>query len=203
LKQFFLDSTRYGFALAMPMLLILAVFGDVILRIWMGPRYEHGITMTIIAVCFMLPVAQGVSMRIMMGTNSHGRVAIISLLITLVVFSAVLLYIDQTEWSLRNAALLAGLPLAVGNGMAVPFFACRQMHVGFAEYLRNAWSVPVMCNLVFVIVLFSARLLFPGNLLVAFVAGSSVGLLMLAVLYWFYLLSPQLRNRLIGLVRRR
>lgn len=202
LKQFYLDATRYGFAFTLPMLLTLAVFGDVILRLWMGPRYEQGATLAIISGCYLLPVAQGASMRILMGTNSHGRVALKSLLITLMVFAVVSLYIYRTGWSLESAALLAGLPLAVGNGLLVPFFACRQLDVGIAEYLRNSLSAPVMCNIVFVSVLFFARLLFPDNLLMAFVAGVSIGLLMLAVLYWFYLLSPQLRDQLGGMVRR-
>lgn len=202
LKLFYLDATRYGFALTMPLLLVLGVFGDVILSIWMGPRYAQGITLAIIAGCYLLPVAQGVSMHIMMGTNSHGRVALMSLVITLLVFSAVALYIYSAGWTLERAALLAGLPLVAGNGLLVPFFACRQLKVGIVEYVRSSLSVPVLCNIAFAFILISARPIFSDNYILAFAAGVSVGLLVLSALYWKFLLSTQLRDKIRGMIGR-
>jgi len=202
LRKFYLESTRYGFALAMPMMLVLAVFGDVILKLWMGPRYEQGLTLAILAACYLLPVAQNVSMRIMMGTNSHGRVALLSLVIAMAVFAGVSLYIDGTAWTLERAAFLAGLPLIVANGFVVPFFACRQLGVGPAEYLRNSLTVPVLCNAALLAVLVSARLLWPDHPLLAFGVGTVAGLAMLAILYWFYLLSSGMRLQVGGIFRR-
>lgn len=197
ISHFLMETTRYGVAFTLPILLFLSIFSDLILQIWMGPQYAHGLVLTILAAGYFLPISQNSVMRILMGMNFHGRIGLLNLGVAIAGFSLGAIIVNAVGWSLVGAALLVAIPLTIGNGIIVPIYACRKLGVPLTEYLRRAFLGPAVCALPFGLCLVSSRVLFPDNALATFGIGSAVGALVLGVLYWRYMLSEQLRSRLL------
>ncbi|MEW5757412.1 MAG: hypothetical protein AB1810_14040 [Pseudomonadota bacterium] len=193
LREFLLTSTKYGVAFTLPIVLLLVCFGDVVLDLWMGPEYANWWLMTIFALGYFLPVSQGSVYRVLMGMGHHGKVAVLSLLLSIATFIAGALLIDRLGWDLIGAALLVTVPLTLSNGILLPIFACRKLEIPLHNYLGQVFLRPIALNAVFFLVLVACRWFFGDTpllgLLIACVTGGAV----LAVMYWWYLVPAQVR----------
>ncbi len=198
LKQFLIDTTRYGVAFTLPMVMVLGVFGDHVLRIWMGPNYEAGTLLAILAAGYFLPVSQSPTLRILMGMNLHGRVALLNLLVIVGIYGTGAVWFSLSGWTLERACILIAVALTVGNGITIPVYACRQLNIPLNRYIREVFSVPVSCGVAFALWLMVAGWVFPGHGMGEFVLGGFVGVLLLGGLYWRWLLPESVRMRLLG-----
>ena len=200
LKQFFLDTTKYAAAVVFPIALFLIVFGDYILRIWMGPRYEYGLVLSILAIGYVLPVSQSPALRILIGTDSHGKIGAISLLasLTVLLLGAAILYF--TKWSLISGAILLAVSLTIGNGILVPAYACYKFGISLKEYISLSFSVPVICTIALGAVFVLIRYLFFENMFVALGCGISFGAIIISILYWRFMLPEDFQNRIMQTV---
>lgn len=198
LRKFMIDSTRYGVALTLPMVMVLGVFGDHILRMWMGPNYEAGPLLAVLAAGYFLPVSQSPTLRILMGMNLHGRVALLNLLVIVVVYTTGVAVLAVWGWSLLGAGCLVAVSLTAGNGITIPVFACRKLGVPLREYVREVFTIPVSCGVVFALWLTAAHFMFPGRGVGEFLVGSLGGVVLLGTLYWYWLLPDSWRVRLLG-----
>ena len=196
LKQFFLDTTKYGVAILFPITLILVTFGDIIITLWMGSQYAHNGVLTILAIGYFLPTSQSSVMRILIGINLHGRIGLISLLVSLTVFALGMIVVNATGWSLVNGALLIAIPLTIGNGIVVPVYACRQFNIPLMEYILYIFYVPFLCSLALGVILFFSRILFPDNMYAMLGFGSVVGCLVTGGLYWCFILPESFRMKI-------
>ncbi len=192
-REFMIKSARYGVAFTLPFVLLLVCFGDVVLDVWMGQEYADWLLMTILAIGYFLPVSQGTVYKILMGMGHHGKVALISLLLSLVTFASAALLIEQLGWSLISAALLVTIPLTLSNGILLPVYACRKLDIPLWTYVRQVFLRPLALNGIFLMVLAGCRVLFADNLLAGLALGCVVGGFVLAVLYWRYLVPAQVR----------
>lgn len=197
LRKFFFETTRYGIALTLPVVIFLVLFGDLILYFWMGEKYVHGIVLAILAIGYFLPVSQNSVMRILMGLNLHGRIALINLSVTLAVFVAGLLIISSIGWSIELVAIHIAISLTAGNGLIVPYLACGRLNIPIADYLRNAFFVPVVCSGVFAGWLLFIRILIPANPIIATICALSGGSILMAGLYFRFLIQKSFRRNII------
>ena len=196
LKQFLLESNRFSVAVVLPITLFFIVYGDIILTIWMGPHYAAGGVFAILAIGYFLPVSQSSVLRILVGMNLHGRIGLYSLLVCMGAFTLGIVILNFLGWSLINAALLIALPLTLGNGIMMPFFACRQFGITFREYVHYVFFTPFLCSLAFVCVLLISRAAFSGHLILTIGFGAVAGGIILALLYWRFLLPDRYRMRI-------
>jgi O-antigen/teichoic acid export membrane protein len=196
IRELFLRSTRYGMAMALPILLVLAIFGDVVLHIWMGPDYAQTALIVVLAAGYCLPVTQVTGLRILVGLNRHGRVGQWSVAISLFALVIGGLTLNSVGWSMVGAALLVTLPLTITYGIISPLQACKELGIPLADYIRQVFKVPVLCGCALAACLFSARWLLPHNEIAALLAGSSAGFLALSVLYWRLLLTVDHKTRI-------
>lgn len=203
LRQFLLETARYGVAFTFPIILVLVIFGDVILRFWMGPGYIEGLVLAIVALGYFLPMSQSSVMRVLIGMNLHGKVGLLSVGVTLICLCAGYVVIDRTEWSLPKAAILISLPLMIANGVLVPILACRRVGVRLVNYFTHAFLPPLALGIAFGFCLALSRRLIPDNGLLALLAGGTMGGLVLVVLYWWFLFPVMFREKVCGLVRTR
>ena len=196
LRQFFLDTTRYGVAFTLPLLLLLAIDGDIILQIWMGINYAQGQVVLVLALGFLLPISQSSVMRILMGMNLHGRIGLISLLISIIVFCLGAFIVDAAGWSLASVAALTGASLTVANGIVVPIYACGRLHVSIKDYVIASFAVPMACAVPYSICLILGRVIYPHSAFAALGFGSALGALVLGALYWKSMLPEKFREKL-------
>lgn len=196
LRSLFLQSTKFSVAITLPMVIVLTVFGDEILRVWMGHRYEQGVLLSILAIGYFLPISQQSAFTIMAGLNQHGRMG-------LVIFGVALCGIGLSAgiaifstWTLTWAASIVAVCLTVGHGVAFPVVACRKLDIRLGHYLRNSFLVPFACSLPFIGFLIGAKYMFMNSHKLAGVAGLPMGMLILAMFYWNYILTDAMRLRI-------
>lgn len=195
IRNLFVESSRYGVALALPAVLVLAIFGDVILGVWMGPDYAHGDLMAVLAFGYLLPASQSAGLRILVGMNRHGQIGWwgIGISISALVVGAVAL--RWMGWSEVRAALLIVIPLTIAQGVIAPVVACRELGISARKYVRDVFAAPVACNVVFAAILLVTRQYLPISDELAFLVGCSAGGLILAGLYWRFIFTAGVKQR--------
>ncbi|MBZ5567601.1 MAG: oligosaccharide flippase family protein [Acidobacteriia bacterium] len=193
LRRFLSETSRFATFLAVPIVLILSIYSDMILRIWMGPRYEYGIILTIMAAGAFLQLSQQSVLNILTGLNMHGRISVISLIAAIAIFgmgAGVLMFVG---WSLTVAAVMIVVPLTIANGVVIPVFACRKLNVPILKYVRRVFVAPIACGIPFAACLVASRVLLGHRPWLAIISGCAVGTVVLAPLFWVYMLPERLR----------
>lgn len=184
LRRFFLTTTRYGVAFAIPLLLALIFYGDLILRIWMGARYSGSRVLAILALGYFLPTSQNSVREILTGLNRHGKVGLFGCVVSMVLFALGALLVDSLGWTLERAALLLSVSVAIGIGIAPGIYACKSLGIPYYQYLRNSFLSPVCCNLAFIACLLGMRkTLGDDNPITVLVVGGGISGFFLALLY--------------------
>lgn len=205
LRKLFIESHMYSNALTFPPIIILIVFGDYILNLWMGADYANGHLTAILAGGGLIYISQKPSMNILTGMNMHGKIGIILFTVTLGSYFVGLIYLEMTFWSLERAAIIFTVSNVLGYGVVLPWFACRRLHVSAIEYLKGTMLVPLACNLIFVVVLYLTRIYGMQHYILNMVFGSIVSLSVLSVLYWHFILPEKakfsVRNKMFGKVK--
>jgi O-antigen/teichoic acid export membrane protein len=202
LRELLMEGARLGTSLALPMVMFLVILGDPLLHLWMGPRYQQGLVLSVLALGFLLPVAQQPVLTILIGLNSHGRVGLANLAISGLGVAFGMLAVGRLGWGLLGGALGIAVPLLIGSGLLIPLYACRQLRTRPVEYVRRAFLGPLLCATPFGLCLLGARLLFGTRPALALVAGVAAGVLVLVPLYWRYVVPATLRVQVGRLVTR-
>jgi O-antigen/teichoic acid export membrane protein len=203
LRELLLRSVRVGMYLVLPLMLYLMVLGGPLLRVWMGPHYEEGAVLALLAAGHLLLVGQQPVLTILTGLDLHGRAGLVTLAAALVGVGFSVVGIAWLGWDLTGAAIAVGLPLTVGSGIVVPLYACARLHVPVRDYLRVAFLGPALSCLPFAAVLLVVRALLAARPLAALAAGGALGVLLLGPIYWRQVLPASMRDLLVGRPRSR
>ena len=193
LRSLLIRSVRYALYIALPATLVLVAFGDVILGIWMGPRYQNRAVLAILALGFLPTIAHMPALSILAGMNAHGRPGIAYLAAAVLAVGLTVVALGPLDLALAGAAAAVAIPLALANGIYLPVYACRRVGLPLGRYARKALRGPLSCALPFSLCLFGARGLLPDNPQAAAAWGCTLGFLVLAALYWVYVLPERIR----------
>jgi len=187
LRRFFLSASRYGVAFTMPILLLLILYGDLVLNLWMGTRYTGNAALMILALGYFLPISQSSVREVLTGLNQHGKIGLFTCCLSLALFIAGSLFFIQAGWTLNRAAILLALCLGLGIGIAPAYRACNSLNVPYIEYLRSSFAMPACCNAAFVLCLAAFRFLLGGSHpIIVLILGSSLSGIVLLALYLRY-----------------
>ena len=200
LRALVLSSARLGTALVAPMVLVLALLGDPILRTWMGARYEQGAVLAVLVGGMFLPVAQRPVATILIGMNRHGRLALANLVAAVCGVGLSLLNVAVLGWGLPGAALAIALPLTLGTGVFIPLYACRQLGIPVREYIRSSLQVPLASALPCALALLASRAWLGHRPLAAIAVGLVAGGLALVPFYWRYVLPGRIKHQVAAAV---
>jgi O-antigen/teichoic acid export membrane protein len=187
-------SLELAMYISLPLVLLLAIMGDVIVRLWMGSRYEPGLLVVILAVGHLTDMVSQPPVSILTGMNKHGRVGLVSL--ASAVSSAILgiLALAVLGWGLVGAALALTLPLTVTSGVWVPLHFCRVLGVPLRELL-GACLAPVLWSVPLAACLLAARVFLGHSPLLALALGMGTGGAVTGVAYWRHVIPASLRDR--------
>lgn len=178
--------------ISLPLIAVLAVLGEEIVLLWMGPEFVVTGLSWVLALLAALQIDFGVSSRVLAGLNLHGRITLIcfvsSTLIVAVLYLALRpLEIIETAW--------IGV-LALGLGVALPhyFLSCKTLGTPPGGYFRAVYLPTVVANGAFVIGLRFGHALFEaGDHAWAFAVGS-LDVAGLAAAYWYFSVSRSSRS---------
>ncbi len=200
LLKFLLQGARLGTALTLPMVLTLAILGDLIMLIWMGPRYAAGPLTIILALGHFGTVAMWPVTMILVGMNRHGWPAVATVTAAALSVLLGLLNAFVLGWGMTGAALAVALPL-LGSAAFVAIYACREFGVDGWTFVK-ALRAPIACGIPFALILLASRALWPGRPILAVLGGLALAGPMIVLLYWRFVIPEELKAQVSRLVAR-
>ena len=156
LSEFTLQTTKFSFAVTIPVICFFIIFGGVLIEVWMGPSYVDTELMITLSLGYVLVISQNSLVKILMGIDRHGAASAYVGLIVAFVFGMCFYYFEEKNWSLADAAILLTLPLSVAFGMFLPVYTCRILDISLLRYLKSSVFVPVLCNIPFIFLVLCA-----------------------------------------------
>jgi len=193
LRSLFVRVTELSLALALPVVLVLAVMGTPLLRVWMGEGYNLGLVTSILAVGHLGALTHHGTICLLSGVNAHGRAALTLLIASIAGLATSVLTVWVLDWGLVGAAIGMALCQAVAY-VVISVMAARVVRVRVGKYARDATWRPVLANAPFLAVLLGARMI--EDALLSLCVGACVGGLVLVVTYWYLVVPEFLKQRL-------
>jgi O-antigen/teichoic acid export membrane protein len=198
LRDLLIQATKFAAYFAMPLTVFLAILGTPILSLWMGPGYEPGPIMALLAAGNFLPLTLRPATHVRVGLNAHGRVGWASFAVAIAGVLAALVALGIFHTGLTGAALALVVPYALGNGVFVLVYACRRVGIPSMKFARAAFAGPAGCAIPLAIALWVVRVVFDGRPEYAVLAGMIASAAIIAPLYWVYALPNALRGRIVS-----
>jgi O-antigen/teichoic acid export membrane protein len=203
-QRLYVLSTKYSLMIAIPGAMTFMLFGDELLRAWMGQNYggPGGTLLAVMAIPQMLRVSQLAGYYVVTGLGKHRffGFSILIQAISGIVLAFVLAHV--MGFGLMGVAIGVSIPEVIGCGFFIPRYCCKTLGLRVRDQIRRAAVPVVLANLpllaCFVVadrtLVVNSRMMFLGLLSVAGViwAGSM----------WFFGLSGDERSIFLALVRR-
>ena len=183
-----------GAALSLPPVVFLSVMGGCILRVWMGAGYADNLLPVILAVGNLWAIANMPLQTILIGLDAHGPTALVSVLSSAACAAACWLLLGVAGVGLHPVSVCVALTLLLTDGAYVTFYTCRRIGVSPWKFLRQVWSVPLLCVAPFALCLLAARLFLPP--LWALACGVAAGAVVLPPTYWRWIFSGEIRAKI-------
>ena len=195
IRDLIIKATRYAAYVTLPMTVALVIVGGPVLRLWMGPRYDDGLLIAVLAMGYTGFIIQLPVMGILGGMNRHGRPGLANLAGCICAAVVVAIVVGPMKLGLVWVAIAATAPLLVVFVIYMPIYACRQAGIPVWRYVRKAFAGPVLCVIPFAACLMASRLFFQGNAALIVLVGCLTGLVFLIPTYWRWVLPRSLKNR--------
>lgn len=192
------QATRASACLGLPPVLVLAIMGDPILRLWMGSHYAAGVLVAVLAIGHLGEIVKQPTWNILVGTNMHGRAAAMSLASSSIAVLLCALALGPFQGGLVSAALALTLPLTLVESLCTTFYACHSLKIPFGRFLVRVWRLPLLSCLPFAACLFGARAAFPQEPFLCLAAGLLTGGVLLAGIYWTWVFPESIKRRAWG-----
>lgn len=202
LKALVIKTSRFGFAIILPFVVVLSLAGGPVLRLWMGPSYEARTVLAILMVGHLLSHAQRGTFGVLTGLNQHGLAALWELGAAILSIGIGLLFVVVFEWGLVGAATAVALAVTVGGGLAPAVLACRAVGLSLSDYARQVMILPMIAVTPLGVALLICGWMFADRPYLHLIVGLAVGGLLTAPIYWRYILTDSLRQRIRGRFRR-
>jgi len=201
LKDLFVDTTKYAVSFTLPVLTLLVIYGDMILFVWMGEKYANGLIIGLLAVGSFLPISQDVAVRMLVGTNQHGPVALINICIVAIVYSAGYVYFSQVGWEIHYFAVLATIPLILSHGIIIPYTACKRLKVSVLRYIQYAMLPPTVLCAPFMGIIVLSRYLYDQQSYIEALVCTGVAGFVLIFCYFQFLLGESQKNKVLRILK--
>lgn len=195
IQTLFLSTTKLSFAFALPSLIFLGIYGDVILHYWMGPDYAIGALIMILAFGQILPMGQDTSLRILTGMNQHGIISLFAFMAIFVLFGVGLLFVGFGNWELTTAALLFVIPMNIVYGVMVPVYTCRELKLSWWKYVYNSFIKPLIYITPLVGLLSWSRYAYESDHLIQALLFVIAACIVTLIVYFIFLLPMHIKAK--------
>jgi len=186
--------------LALPMVVVFAVFGDDVVALWMGRDYVVPGLAWVLAAMALLQLDYAVTLRILTGLNEHGRITLKCFVFSISIFAVFSLAL----YPFSPVSAAWAVVVSLGAGVAVPHYvlSCGALGSRPWRHFRNVYLAPLLANLLFLGGMLTARLLLQQGLTGWALGTAAASLLLLAGMYWQFGFTRVVLSRLLGDMRR-
>ncbi len=198
IENLLIKSVRYSVYPALPLVLVLVIFGGAVMELWMGPAYANWTLPAIMAVGFLGTCIQTPILFMLEGLNAHGRAGLGQFVGSVLSGAAVFIAFKFFHMGLTAAAVAVTVPLLVVNVFYLPMLLCRRLEQPLGKFYRQITVGPMLHVLPFAIGLIVGRLVlkqYPVPAILLCAVGGGI----MALTYWHSVLPKSLKN---GLIRR-
>ncbi|MDJ0793289.1 MAG: lipopolysaccharide biosynthesis protein [Woeseiaceae bacterium] len=182
LRSFAFGAMRAGWILAALPCAYLFVLGDKVVDLWMGADYANWRLMAVLAAGYLIPTATSAVLTILAGVNEHGRVAKLSLQLSIVTLLVALPLIYTFGLTLEVAAFIIVLPSNIGIGLVSIVVGCKVLNISAREYVVRVVSQPLSVAIVCAIALWVVRAYGPESSWQMLLIGAVVQLVIVLLL---------------------
>lgn len=202
LRQAMLGSPAFIAAIALPVLVTIALFGDQVIRLWMGPQYVHPGLVPVLALGAFGTLVQEPIWSLLAGMNQHGRVALIKLGAAIASASCLGIGLAVFDWGLLGAAVCFVAPQVLVDGVIVPAYACRHLQIPVGTFIWRILALPLLCTLPFGIALHLSQRLLASSQIGLALTSAFLGTATSTLLFVRLVVPPALQSRIHALWRR-
>lgn len=195
-KRMLIQATQLSMCLTLLGIMLISIFGDIILELWMGSDYASRTLMIILATGAIVPLGTSGSHSILAGFNLHGKMVLYTLVLTITFMIVGSFIVDAVEWNVINVAILCAFSWSFSKILTLPYYVKKNFGIGYLSYARQVAVKPLLLNIPYMILLFIARVLYSKDqfALMSMVAIGSFVVTML--IYWKYLFTQGIREQL-------
>lgn len=196
LKRLLLRTSRHCLLMILPLVALLLVLGNDILRVWMGPAYQSGLVLVILAAGHVAFQWQRGSVALLTALNKHGWPAVANLLASIfsIILSAV--FMGPLGLGILGAAVSVAACTTITYGIVVPLLTLRAVRVRVLTYMRQSLPLPLLASLPFAAWLVTAKNTIGCASLGSLLAVSGIGAAVLATTYWLLVVPPYVKDRI-------
>ena len=191
-----IQATQLSMCLTLLGILMLCVFGDVILELWMGSDYASRTLMIILATGAIVPLGTSGSHSILAGFNAHGKMVGYTLAITITLMFVGSFIVNAIEWNVINVAVLCAIAWSFSKLITLPYYVKKNFDIGYLSYAKQVLLKPALLNVPYVSLLLIARLLYTYNQYVLMLLAVLGSALVTLLIYWKYLFTEGIRKQL-------
>ncbi len=205
LREFAMQMSKVGWALAIPAGVFMVVFGPELIGLWMGEEYVNAPLVWILATGGCLASANRVGYRILSGMNMHGAVSVQGLIIYLVTLSFGIVWMTVWDGDLLAAACIFVLGEVLFNAVLVPIHMARMLGTGVLQYIWRAGHIPVLIGVFSYLLLEMVKAVETWPVLINILVGGLFHGTLVSVLYWRFVLTAPLKSKIrstVGLPKR-
>lgn len=196
LQSLLIESSRYGFYISLPIAALLVIMGGPLLHAWMGPSYRAPMVLAILSMGHVLSLPQQSAYSILMGMGRHGVPSIAEFVAASCGIALCAVAMSRFDGGMASAALAIALPVTIVGGLLTPMYACRVLGVQLWRYVRSVTLGPSLAVVPFILILVVARWWWPDQPVRSLVIGTGSGGVVLAAVYWIWVVPPALRAKI-------
>ena len=196
LQSLLIQSSRYGFFISLPIAALLVIMAGPLLHAWMGPSYRAPLVLAILSMGHVLSLPQQSAYSILMGMGRHGIPSIAEFVAAVCGVALCAVAMSRFDGGMTSAALAIALPVTIVGGLLTPIYACRVLGVKLWRYVGAVTLGPLLAVVPFVVILVVARWVWPNQPMRSLFIGTGCGGLVLAAVYWIWVVPPALRVRI-------
>jgi O-antigen/teichoic acid export membrane protein len=201
-REFTQQMSRVGWALSVPVVVFMLVFGPELIGLWMGAGYINEPLLAILAIGGGLSSANRVGYRILSGMDLHGQASLYGLIIFMLTLTAGIFWMTALDGGLLAAAVIFVTGDVLFNAVLVPYFTARMLGITVRRYVWDASHHAILIGLISLGLLWSVKQLEHWDMWMNILIGGVFHAIVVLTLYWHFVLSDPLKANVRGLLAR-
>ncbi len=184
LAELHLSAARYTLSLALPIIAVLTIMGEPLLRLWMGEAYALPLVIICLALGNLGLLAQQSTVQMLIGMGKHGFVAVATLIASLISCAMVFLALAVFDWGLTGVAVATAIPLSLLYLVIVPDYVRRLTGISWRSYGSHVIPRPLVAVVPFAACLLAARAVREPQSLIELAVELGIAGVVLAASLW-------------------
>ncbi len=166
IQKILLRGTKYSLLLILPIGTFFVLFGQNLITLWMGSKYQSStIILIILIIPYLISVSENVAGVILQGIGKLHFLTILTFSEALL--NLILSIILIKPLGLVGVAVGTAIPFTISRGIIMPIYICRLLRQPMLLYIKKAVIPPMVSVLPFVfLIMIEKTIIYPKTFLI-------------------------------------